>query len=54
LSPQSYGHSGASGPFLWVDPKFDMVGVFFFVKTSEEFWPKDLFAEAIMGSITDM
>jgi CubicO group peptidase (beta-lactamase class C family) len=53
LSPQSYGHSGASGAVLWVDPKFDIVGVFFFVKISEDFWPKDLFVDAIMGSITD-
>ena len=54
LSSQSYGHSGASGALLWVDPQFDLVGVFFFVKIKDEFWPKDLFVDAIMGSITDL
>ena len=54
LSPQSYGHSGASGAVLWVDPKFNLAGVFFFVKISKTFWPKDLFIDAIMGSIMEL
>ena len=51
LSPESYGHSGASGALLWVDPRYDLVGVFLFVKISEEFWPKDLFVDGIIRSI---
>lgn len=27
-SPQSYGHSGFTGTFVWVDPKYDLVYVF--------------------------
>jgi len=30
LSYQSYGHSGVSGVYLWIDPLYDLVGVLFF------------------------
>ena len=42
LSPQSYGHTGASGSILWVDPKYDLVGVLFSTYIGE-LWPMNLF-----------
>ena len=53
LSPQSYGHTGASGAIVWVDPKYDLVGVLFNTYIGE-LWPMDIFIDAIMGSITDV
>jgi CubicO group peptidase (beta-lactamase class C family) len=52
-SPQSYGHSGGSGAFLWVDPAYELVGVFFFTKLREEVRPLDLFVDTIMGAIVE-
>lgn len=52
-SPRSYGHAGGSGAFVWVDPLYDLVGVFFFTKIREEVWPLDLFVDTIMGAITE-
>ncbi len=28
-SPESYGHSGYTGTFVWVDPKYDLIFIFF-------------------------
>jgi CubicO group peptidase (beta-lactamase class C family) len=28
-SPESYGHSGYTGTFFWVDPKYDLIVIFF-------------------------
>ena len=28
-SPESYGHSGYTGTFVWVDPKYDLIYIFF-------------------------
>lgn len=53
LSPYSYGHAGASGAFVWVDPLYDLIGVFFFAKTREDVHPMDLFVDSIMGSIVE-
>jgi CubicO group peptidase (beta-lactamase class C family) len=52
-SPQCYGYSGASGAFLWIDPVYEMVGVFFFARIHEDIWPLDLFVDAIMGAIDE-
>lgn len=53
ISKTSYGHSGSSGAFIWVDPAYDLIGVFLFVKITDEFRPLDLFVDSIMGSIID-
>jgi CubicO group peptidase (beta-lactamase class C family) len=50
LSPQSYGHTGASGAILWVDPAFDLVGVFFHAFIGE-LWAMDLLIDSVMGSL---
>ena len=52
-SPQSYGHAGGSGAFLWVDPIYDLVGVFFFTKIREDVHPVDLFVDTIVGAIVE-
>lgn len=52
-SPGSYGHSGGSGAFLWVDPAYDLVGVFLFTKIREAIRPLDLFVDRIMAAIMD-
>ncbi|MEL6942108.1 MAG: serine hydrolase [Bacteroidota bacterium] len=28
-SPESYGHSGYTGTFVWIDPKYDLIFIFF-------------------------
>lgn len=51
FSAASYGHSGTSGAFIWVDPKFDLIGAFLFTKVREEFRPLDLFVDALVDCI---
>lgn len=53
ISKTSYGHSGASGAFIWVDPAYDLIGVFLFTKIKEENRPLDVFVDSIMGCIID-
>ena len=51
FSAVSYGHSGSSGAFIWVDPAFDLIGAFLFTKIREEFRPLDLFVDTLMDCI---
>jgi len=53
FSSTSYGHSGASGAFIWVDPAFDLIGAFLFTKIKEEFRPLDLFVDTLLECIID-
>jgi CubicO group peptidase (beta-lactamase class C family) len=53
ISPSSYGHSGASGTMIWVDPTYDLIGAFLFTKIREENRPLDHFIDSIMGCIID-
>jgi len=53
ISKTSYGHSGSSGAFIWVDPDYDLIGVFLFTKIKEENRPLDVFVDSIMGCIID-
>ena len=50
-SLQSYGHAGASGSFLWVDPLYEMVGVYLLAMIREGVRQLDLFVDSIMGAI---
>lgn len=52
-SPSSYGHSGGSGAFLWVDPAYDLVAVFLFTKIREKVRPLDLLVDATMAAIIE-
>jgi len=53
LSPTSYGHSGASGTMIWVDPTYHLIGAFLFTKVREEDRPLDHFVDSVMSCITD-
>jgi CubicO group peptidase (beta-lactamase class C family) len=53
LSKSSYGHSGASGAFIWVDPEYDLIGAFLFVKIKEDIRPLDVFMDTLMECIVD-
>ena len=53
FSTSSYGHSGSSGAFIWVDPAYDLIGAFLFTKIKETFRPLDVFVDSITGSIID-
>lgn len=58
-SQHSFCHGGAGGVFLWVDPVYDVVAVFFSVVLDllENERPKactDLFINAVLSSIVDL
>ena len=58
LSPTAYCHGGCSMMYIWVDPTYDLVGVYFSValkKVSERRtnWCGDLFANAVTASIVE-
>lgn len=50
-SPRTFSHGGAGGVLLWVDPVYDIVGVYFSVLLQET--PKDLFINAVTGAVMD-
>jgi CubicO group peptidase (beta-lactamase class C family) len=56
LSPSAFWHSGAGGVNLWVDPVYEIVGVYFSVELESRpdgghKWNLDLFANAVTASI---
>jgi len=53
FSSASYGHSGASGAFFWVDPKYDLIGAFLFTKIKESFRPLDIFVDTLTDCLID-
>ena len=58
-SPSTYCHSGAGGALIWVDPEFQIVGVFLSVELSiredlQRNWAGDRFANAITAAITEI
>lgn len=57
-SPQAYEHWGSGGVYLWVDPTYDVVGVYFGVIPVPETDPRytqlqDLFTDAVTAAIVD-
>jgi CubicO group peptidase (beta-lactamase class C family) len=55
-SAAAFGHNGAGGTYLWVDPVHDLVGVYFSVVragTPGLFarWSADLFVNAVMAAV---
>lgn len=57
-SPETFTHSGLGGAFLWVDPTYEMVGVYLSVTLrgtpeGELFWDNDLFQNAVIAAIAD-
>jgi CubicO group peptidase (beta-lactamase class C family) len=56
--PGNFGHGGAGGCALWVDPANEIVGVYFEVtmrmtKDLEELWNFDLFQNAVTAAVAD-
>jgi len=57
-SPRSYAHGGAGGVYMWVDPVYEIVGVYFSVLADliPPFYPKwcaDLFVNAVTAAVLD-
>jgi CubicO group peptidase (beta-lactamase class C family) len=48
-SPQSFSHGGAGGTFIWVDPTYEIVGVYF--SLARKGWNNDLFANAVTAAV---
>ena len=57
-SPGTYSHSGAGGSLLWVDPTYNIVGVFLSIemtvrKDEQRSWAADRFVNAITASVVE-
>ena len=57
-SPEAYEHWGSGGVYLWVDPTYDLVGVYFGVIPVPETDPRytqlnDLFTDAVTAAVVD-
>jgi serine-type D-Ala-D-Ala carboxypeptidase len=48
-SPQSFSHGGSGGTFLWVDPVYELVGVYF--SAARERSNEDLFMNAVTAAV---
>ncbi len=60
-SPETFGHLGAGGLDLWVDPVNEIVGVYFSMTSMSEIttaewakhWRNDLFADAVIAAVVE-
>jgi CubicO group peptidase (beta-lactamase class C family) len=54
-SPQAFYQGNAGGPIVWVDPTYELVGVYFStaLQLIEEEWPGDLFINAVTAAVED-
>jgi CubicO group peptidase (beta-lactamase class C family) len=54
-SPQAYYQGNSGGPLVWVDPTYEIVGVYFSssLRRIEDEWPGDLFMNAVTASCED-
>jgi CubicO group peptidase (beta-lactamase class C family) len=55
-SPAAFGHGGAGGVYMWVDPAYDLVGVYFSVALElidivRPIWTADLFQNAMTAAV---
>ena len=60
-SPEAFEHSGAGGTYLWVDPTYDLVGVYFAATERRlvwseilKYWRADLFTDAVTAAIVTL
>jgi CubicO group peptidase (beta-lactamase class C family) len=53
-SPKAFCHGGMGGVFLWIDPVYEIVGVYFSVKFSEDAHCVDLFTNAVTAAVVDV
>jgi CubicO group peptidase (beta-lactamase class C family) len=70
MSPQAFSHGGAGGTFMWVDPAYDIVGIYFSVASHRGAPPwvdvqevfgvgellgrADLFVNAVTAAVVDV
>jgi CubicO group peptidase (beta-lactamase class C family) len=57
-SPRAFNHSGAGGVYLWVDPVYEIVGVYFsvlahIIPPNDPKWCTDLFVNAVTAAALD-
>jgi CubicO group peptidase (beta-lactamase class C family) len=58
-SPYTFSHGGMGGIYLWVDPLYEIVGVYFSVVLrvtadgEHHDWPVDLFQNAVTAAVID-
>jgi CubicO group peptidase (beta-lactamase class C family) len=57
-SPAAFGHNGAGGIYVWVDPTYELVGVYLSVVSHGHpglfaDWCADLFVDAVTAAVTD-
>jgi CubicO group peptidase (beta-lactamase class C family) len=57
-SPRAFGHSGAGGIYLWVDPVYEIIGVYFsvlaqMIPPSDPKWCVDLFVNSVTAAALD-
>jgi CubicO group peptidase (beta-lactamase class C family) len=58
-SPQAFDHHGAGGVYVWIDPVYEIVGVYFSVvlELTDDLRPKecyDLFTNAVTAAVVDV
>jgi CubicO group peptidase (beta-lactamase class C family) len=57
-SPRAFNHGGAGGVYLWVDPIYEIVGVYFsvlahMIPPANPMWCVDLFVNAVTAAALD-
>jgi CubicO group peptidase (beta-lactamase class C family) len=58
MSPEAFRHDGAGGVYIWVDPTYELVGIYFsaileMINGIHMKSPVDLFANAVAAAIDD-
>jgi CubicO group peptidase (beta-lactamase class C family) len=57
-SASAFGHGGAGGVYLWIDPELELFGIYFsVVLTQEQRWYKgfaDLFINMVTASVDEL
>jgi CubicO group peptidase (beta-lactamase class C family) len=58
-SPAAFAHGGSGGVYVWVDPVYDIVGVYFsvaleFLDTVRTIWCVDLFQNAVTAAVVEV
>jgi CubicO group peptidase (beta-lactamase class C family) len=58
-SPAAFGHAGVGGVDMWVDPVYDLVGVYFsvaleLIDTIRPVWTADLFKNAVTAAVLEV
>ena len=59
FSPDAFEHAGATGSYVWVDPVYKVVGVYFSVVHDtrapyKDAWRNDIFTDAVTASVVDV